>query len=166
LRAIGADVAGSGKNRAWLRIFPALTVLTLTACGPHIEYYGDGLRRADGDIADATSAAERETGPWTWWYPNGEPREQGTLDNGRRIGTWTQWYPNGQLRSRGERAFDAAARASPRTGAWTFWHENGEIHATGIFVGGRREGHWDYTLDDGSLDGDRTGEYHDDRRID
>jgi antitoxin component YwqK of YwqJK toxin-antitoxin module len=78
---------------------------------------------------------------------------------------WTQWYPNAQRRSRGRRAWDEASHSSPREGTWTFWYENGVVLGQGLYHAGRREGHWDYSLDDGTLDGDRTGEYHDDLRL-
>jgi hypothetical protein len=139
-------------------------LLALAGCARDAEYYPGGLRRADGDIG-SDDAATREDGTWTWWYPNGERRESGTLDHGRRVGEWTQWYPNAQRRSQGMRMFDPAAHASPREGSWTFWYENGVVLGRGLFHAGRREGHWDYSLDDGTLDGDRTGEYHDDLRL-
>jgi antitoxin component YwqK of YwqJK toxin-antitoxin module len=136
----------------------------LAGCGADVELYAEGVRRADGHVA-SSSAAGREDGAWTWWFPNGERREQGTLDHGRRIGEWTQWYPNGQRRSRGSRLWNDPAHASLREGLWTFWYENGVVQGYGLYHAGMREGHWDYSLDDGSLDGDRTGEYHEDERL-
>jgi antitoxin component YwqK of YwqJK toxin-antitoxin module len=151
-------------------VLVVLIAIAASGCGGDVEYWPDGVRRAQGRIAfhtegRAEARVERETGPWTWWFQNGERREAGTLEHGRRTGTWTQWYPNGQRRSQGLRVWDEESRASVREGVWTFWHENGERSAAGVYETGRREGHWDYTLDDGSLDGDRTGEYHDDQRI-
>jgi len=147
-----------------------LTSLTLTACGPEVEFYTDGVRRAEGRVvADASSHArfdgEREVGPWQWWFPNGERRESGSFKDGHRTGEWTQWYPNGQRRSRGTRVFDSATNSSPRDGLWTFWHENGEIRARGIYVLGQREGHWDVSREDGSIDAAESGEYHDDHKL-
>lgn len=140
-------------------------------CGREVEYYASGVRRAEGRTAfqregHDVARHERETGPWTWWYPNGERREQGTLEHGAKVGLWTQWYPNGQIRARGERAFDAATHSSPREGLWTLWHENGERLGRGIYRHGKREGHWDYMLEDGAIDSLRTGEYHDDELLD
>jgi len=156
---------------ASIALLALVLVLVLSGCEPDARYYADGVRRTEGRISfrhdgRSPAAAVRETGPWTWWYPNGERREQGTLEHGRRIGVWIQWYPNAQRRSQGVRAWNAALRASPREGLWTFWHENGEVLARGVFRAGRREGHWDYSLGDGTLDGDRTGEYCDDRPVD
>lgn len=151
----------------------AIVVASLlgAGCGKELEFYADGVRRAEGAVAiqregEPRVCGERERGPWTYWFPNGERREQGTYERGRRVGEWTQWYPNGQRRSRGERVFDPALRASPREGVWTFWHENGAILARGTFVRGQREGHWDYSREDGSIDAEKTGEYHHDLRLD
>ena len=69
-------------------------------------------------------------------------------------------------RSRGERRYHADTSSSEREGMWTLWHANGERAAVGAYVAGKREGHWDFTHADGGLDGDRTGEYHGDVRID
>lgn len=106
-----------------------------------------------------------ETGTWTWSYPGGTPRETGTFEDGRRVGVWSQWWSNGERRSEGRREYDPRTRTSPREGAWTFWHPNGAVAARGIYRGGQREGAWEYSLDDGRLDGDRSGLYHDDLKI-
>ncbi len=116
------------------------------------------------DTARSAGALSRlqgtREGLWTFWFPNGELREQGRYQDGLRVGTWKQWHANGQARSEGEREADAALDASPRTGCWRFWFENGALEAQGVYVHGLREGHWDYHFTDGELDGDRSGEYH------
>ena len=38
--------------------------------------------------------------------------------------------------------------------------------AHGAIVHGLREGQWDFSFDSGALDGNRTGEYHRDKRVD
>lgn len=116
-----------------------------------------GTPRFEGALSRLAGTRE---GPWTFWFPNGELREQGRYDGGRRVGVWKQWYSNGQPRSEGEREPSASEDASPRTGYWRFWFENGALEAQGVCAHGLREGHWDYYLPDGELDGDRTGEYH------
>ncbi len=100
-----------------------------------------------------------EQGEWRWFYPNGELRERGAYRDGRRVGTWTQWWSNGQRRSEGERVWLEGARASVREGPWRFWHPSGPLSTSGVYRAGRREGHWEASIDDGSFDGDRTGEY-------
>jgi hypothetical protein len=166
------------ERRTWCdaRGWPVLvalsfTCLPLASCGSGTAYYQDGALRSEGRLAfrverPLSSSEGREDGTWTYWYPNGERRESGAYVDGRRAGEWTQWYPNGQRRSRGERAWDAASSASPRTGLWTYWHENGEVLARGLYVKGLREGHWDYSREDGSIDAEMTGEYHLDQRLD
>lgn len=149
----------------------ALSWLLLASCHRTVEFHADGKRRAEGTLvfrSEHLTPAEgtREDGAWTWWYPNGERRESGSHVKGRREGEWTQWYQNGQRRSRGSRRYDETTQSSPREGLWTFWHENGEVLARGLFVSGRREGHWDYSREDGSIDAERTGEYHHDERVD
>ncbi len=106
-----------------------------------------------------------DTGTWTWSFPDGTQRERGTLADGRRVGTWSQWWSNGERRSEGRRDYDERTRTSPREGPWTFWHPNGAVAARGIYRHGKREGTWEYSLDDGRLDGDQTGLYHDDLKI-
>lgn len=160
---LGAPVR-AGAPPAGLAVLAACALTALQGCARDAEYYPDGVRRAQGRV-QGDDAGEREDGAWTWWYPSGERRESGTLDHGRRVGEWTQWYPNAQRRSQGLRVYDPATRSSPREGSWTFWYENGFVLGCGLYHAGRREGHWDYSLDDGSLDGDRTGEYHDDQRL-
>ena len=135
----------------------------LSSCNQRTLYFEDGSRRSSGS-ASRTSGLEE--GTWSTWYPNGERRESGEFRAGQRVGIWTQWYPDGQRRSRGERVWQPAHHASPRSGSWTFWHVNGEVLAHGVYRDGQREGHWDYSLEDGTLDGDHTGEYHDDRKLD
>ncbi|MBK7645536.1 MAG: hypothetical protein IPJ19_21300 [Planctomycetes bacterium] len=124
--------------------------------------WGDGELRFEGRVSRLDG--ERED-LWTWWFPNGERREQGRLEHGQRAGKWRQWYANGQRRSEGEREPSADGRASPREGFWQFWFENGEQSAKGVFIHGLREGHWDFYLTSGKLDGEHSGEYHLDQRI-
>lgn len=132
--------------------------LVLGACTKHVERRWPGdTPRHEGLVSRLDG--ERE-GLWTFWFPSGALREQGRYSGGLRVGRWKQWHANGEPRSEGPRTPDLARRESPRSGYWRFWFENGELEAQGVFVDGLREGHWDYHLTDGQLDGDRTGEYH------
>jgi antitoxin component YwqK of YwqJK toxin-antitoxin module len=135
----------------------------LSSCGPKTIVYPDGTPRAQGH---RSWFDEREVGFWTFTYPNGALREQGRYEDGHRVGVWEQWFPNGERRSRGARRYDPKTTAAEREGMWTLWHDNGQCSAVGVYRGGKREGHWDFSHPDGGLDGDRTGEYHDDVRID
>lgn len=133
------------------------------ACSREAVYYSSGLKRLEGQ---RTWFGKTEVGDWTFWYPNGDLREKGSYVRGQRTGEWVQWYPSGQRLSQGARRWSAASGGSERAGLWTFWFENGERRAKGCYRAGLREGHWDYTNEDGGLDGLRTGEYHEDAKID
>ncbi len=135
-----------------------LLCTSLCACQQQVEArWPAGTTRFVGALSRLRGTRE---GLWTFWFPNGELREQGPYRDGARVGRWKQWHSNGKPRSEGERADAGTQPGSPRTGYWRFWFENGELEAQGVFVRGLREGHWDYYLTDGDLDGDRSGEYH------
>lgn len=148
-----------GAARVGTRRVAVLLALTAsTACTREVHVVGPaGEARIEGQRSRATGD---ETGIWTWSYPSGSPRERGEMAGGHRTGAWSQWWSNGERRSEGQRAYDAATRTSPREGAWTFWHPNGAVAAQGVFRSGNREGVWEFSLDDGRLDGDRSGLYH------
>jgi len=143
--------------------FAVLSFLFLAACDKEeVRMGATGHVRFEGHRSRVTG---REAGMWTWYFPDGSLRERGTLEDGRRVGSWTQWWSNGERRSEGLRAWDEETRTSPREGAWTFWHPNGTLASRGICRSGRREGWWEFSLDDGRLDGDKSGLYHADVRI-
>jgi antitoxin component YwqK of YwqJK toxin-antitoxin module len=130
----------------------------LPACTRHVERdWPRGTKRFEGSVSRIDGARE---GLWTFWFPDGMLREQGSYSAGARVGRWKQWHANRQLRSEGEREGTPGSDSSPRTGYWRFWYENGKPEAQGVYVHGLREGHWDYHLTNGTLDGDRSGEYH------
>jgi hypothetical protein len=140
-----------------------LACASLAACHKHVERnWSAGTPRYQGEISRLDG---REEGVWTFWFPNGQMREQGRFERGLRVGRWRQWHANGVARCEGERTPAPDGSASLRTGYWRFWYESGELEGQGSFVAGEREGHWDYHLTDGRLDGDRSGEYHLDQRL-
>jgi hypothetical protein len=142
-------------------VLAALAILA--SCTREVRILGrTGEPRIEGQRAVWTGAA---TAAWTWSYPTGARRERGQMVAGHRGGSWSQWWSNGELRSEGQRVYDADTRTSPREGPWTFWHPSGAVAARGIFRHGRREGAWEFSLDDGRLDGDRSGLYHDDEKL-
>lgn len=137
---------------------PLLAALALGSCVKTVSRsWSAGTPRFQGTTSRIDGTRE---GLWTFWFPSGELREQGRYEHGARVGLWKQWYANGSPRSEGEREHLPGQAGSPRTGCWRFWFESGEIEAQGVYVHGLREGHWDYHLSNGELDGDRSGEYH------
>jgi antitoxin component YwqK of YwqJK toxin-antitoxin module len=158
---VRAVFAFGSLARAWMLALAPISLCA--ACGVRVVDYADGVPRAEGR---RTWPERREQGFWSYAYPSGVLREQGRYEDGHRVGLWEQWYPNSLPRSRGERRYHPETSSSEREGVWTLWHANGERCAVGAYVAGKREGHWDFMHSDGGLDGDRTGEYHDDVRID
>jgi len=63
----------------------------------HWVLYNDSVRVAEGSYQD-----DRREGLWTFWYPNGQTREEGHFRNGVRTGMWVEWYPNGDILWKGE----------------------------------------------------------------
>lgn len=141
----------------------ACASLALAACTQAVSI--EGLAEAPRIVGQRERVSGRETGVWTWSYPDGTTRERGTLVDGRRTGTWTTWWMNGEKRSEGARVPLPDRDACPRDGPWTFWHPNGAVAARGVYRLGEREGDWEYTLDDGRIVGEMAGQYHDDVRI-
>jgi hypothetical protein len=152
-------------RRAWLALASVLGSVWVSACTREVTLVTrDGVLRAHGARSRFTGL---ETGAWTFWYPSGEPREEGAYDDdGHRTGTWTQRYPSGQQRSRGERLWNPSTLRSEREGAWFFWHASGMEASRGVYRAGLREGRWEFTNEDGSLDGVQSGEYHADQKLD
>jgi uncharacterized protein len=144
------------------RLALGLSCILLAGCSKRVSYYDDGVKRSEGGLS---FVSRKEHGLWTYWYPNGEVREEGRYDDGVRVGVWTQWFPNGQRRNRGERVKNAAADAGERHGVWTFWHPSGELAARGVYEHGRREGRWDCTLMGGGWDGSQSGQYANGERL-
>ena len=136
-------------------LFPVL-LLALCGCGSQQRSWHDnGVLQSEGRVG----ARGHETGVWTYWYPEGELRERGTWDAGRREGTWTQWYPTGQRHSTGERRWDAESGAAPREGLWRFWYSNGQTRAVGNYERGEPVGAWTWWNHLGEVDHDRSGIY-------
>ena len=145
------------------RLLLLLLLLLCAACQRvEVRHWPTGAVRSEGRIDRWT---RQEQGLWTYYYPNGERREEGRYEQGRRVGRWREWHSNGSPRAEGQRHYDPASNASPREGLWTLLYEQGAIEARGVYRGGRREGHWDYFRHDGSLDHELTGEYHADQLL-
>ncbi len=135
----------------------AAAVCLLAGCGRRVtRYYPNGVKQCEGRTAWNSPV---EQGTWIYWYDNGQVRERGAYDRGRRRGLWTQWYPNGQKRAEGLRAHDTDTGGALREGPWTFWWPEGQLRARGEFTGGRRQGEWRLWHPEGSYDVERSGTY-------
>ena len=58
---------------------------------------------------------------WTWWYENGQKRNEGSYIDSKRDGKWTWWYENGQKEHEGY------YKEHMRVGQSSHWNENGDI---------------------------------------
>ncbi len=58
-------------------------------------------------------------GPYTVYYPQSKPAQQGYYQNNKMVGTWRFWYENGVLKDSG------ALDNNRLTGLWKSWHPNG-----------------------------------------
>ena len=62
----------------------------------------------------------KKEGLWTFWYKNGERREEGKFKDGNEVGVWKRWYDNGKMKSKRTIKFGKGE------GAATWWYENGK----------------------------------------
>lgn len=85
-------------------------------------------------------------GTWTTWHENGQKKEQGTFDFGKRVGKFMSWHPNGQKASEG------IYEDGKQHGNWTWWHANGQKQTNGHYTNGRRTGDWAWWNEDGRLE--------------
>lgn len=60
------------------------------------EKYEDSVLVARGSYKNG-----KKTGNWTYWYPNGQIREEGHFRKGEKDGMWVQWYKDGEVMWKG-----------------------------------------------------------------
>lgn len=94
----------------------------------------------------ATQGVALQHGVWTTWHENGQKKEQGTFDFGKRIGKFMAWHPNGQKASEGN--YDEGKQH----GRWVWWHSNGQKQTEGHYTKGRRTGDWAWWNEAGRLE--------------
>ncbi len=88
-----------------------------------------------------------QEGKWTYYYvPSGEKKAEGHYEADKQVGPWTYWYENGNVEWEGE--FDAQRFDGPSY----FGHENGNRHAVGMFDGGLEEDLWTFWSSVGTVD--------------
>lgn len=97
--------------------------------GEYIEYDEEGIPIVKGEYV-----AGLEEGTWT--YRNGESREYGKYDGGKRTGLWTTTFDNDKP------AFKIHYDDGIRDGKYTAFWENGNIKVSGKYEKGLQEGTW------------------------
>ena len=90
----------------------------------------------------------KKDGLWTWWYENGEKKNEGTFKDGKenRLHRW--WYENGQKSKEG------TYKDGKQVELVTSWYENGQKGKEGTFKDGElvSENCWD--IDGNDIDCD------------
>jgi antitoxin component YwqK of YwqJK toxin-antitoxin module len=61
------------------------------------EIYRDSVLVARGSYVD-----DKPDGLWTFWYTNGETKEEGHYRRGVRTGMWVEWFRDGDILWKGE----------------------------------------------------------------
>jgi antitoxin component YwqK of YwqJK toxin-antitoxin module len=106
--------------------------------GPWIEYFDDGILKAEGKYKNG-----KRTGYWKYYYHSGPLEEEGAYDNlGRADGDWKWYYESKSLLK--EESFTAGKE----DGLMTQYSEEGAIIAKGEFVEGYEQGKWFYSYGD------------------
>ena len=59
--------------------------------------YADTVLIARGSYVDG-----KPDGLWTYWYENGQMKEEGNYQHGVKNGMWVEWYPDGALMWKGQ----------------------------------------------------------------
>lgn len=100
--------------------------------GPWIEYYDDGIRKAEGKYKDG-----KRVGSWTFYYHSGGKEEEGKFDSrGRPDGDWKWYYEEGQLLR--EQSFSLGKE----DGLMAEYTISGKIITRGSFIDGLEQGEW------------------------
>ncbi|GDY14249.1 hypothetical protein LBMAG53_31270 [Planctomycetota bacterium] len=96
--------------------------------------YPDGAKKASGSFAN-----DVQEGPWTWWWPDGVTvKHQGAYHSGQRTGSWRHFHANGKPASSGSYRLDR------QDGTWTYFTTDGRPFATGGFDLGVKQGPWQW----------------------
>jgi hypothetical protein len=61
------------------------------------QIYEDTVLVARGSYTD-----DKPEGLWTYWYKNGQMKEEGHFEAGVKYGIWVEWYQDGQIMWKGE----------------------------------------------------------------
>jgi antitoxin component YwqK of YwqJK toxin-antitoxin module len=81
----------------------------------------------------------------TSYYPNGQVKLEGNLENNLREGKWTSWYETGMIWS--ETCFVKGVK----TGPTTTWYANGKKRYEGEYLNNKEFGEWKYYDEVGNL---------------
>jgi antitoxin component YwqK of YwqJK toxin-antitoxin module len=60
------------------------------------KYYNSGAKHTLGNFID-----NEQSGRWTWWYENGNKKDEVSFEKGYFVDTGYSWYKNGILKAKG-----------------------------------------------------------------
>ena len=63
----------------------------------------------------------KKEGLWTWWFENGEKKNEGSFKDGLEFGLWTYFYENSQ------KQIEGIYTDWEKVGKWTYYNEDGSI---------------------------------------
>jgi hypothetical protein len=68
----------------------------LSSTGEPMVMFGPVDKTSTGVEAQGEYASDVPVGLWRFWFPNGQPRAEGSFNEGRLSGEWKFWLPDGQ----------------------------------------------------------------------
>lgn len=128
--------------------------------GPWMEYWPNGMVRAEGQYADG-----KREGVWVFYRETGDKEQQGEYIDDLVHGVWTWWYPGGDLHREEEyshgkpvgRFLELDTSGTPlvsgfyedglRQGLWVI--QVNDHQEKGQYVFGEKDGIWTHTYKDG-----------------
>jgi len=109
--------------------------------GPTITWHDNEERASEG-----LYARDRKTGPWQFWYPTGQPSQQGGFVGGVKDGVWVSYHSDGQRESEGQMV------DGKQHGEWNYWAEDGQTRTVGSWNLGNKDGVWnDFNAEDRAI---------------
>ena len=91
----------------------------------------------DGSVRAERSFRHGEpTGIWRTYHPGGAPESVVEIGDGATLLPMRWWYPDGQLRASG------LGVGGVREGEWSYWHPGGQLAERGPFLHSLRHGPW------------------------
>ena len=110
-----------------------------------VKYYYDGTKYSETNYNGETNNSKVKDGLMTYWYENGQKKEERTYKDNNENGKWTEWYENGQKKS--ERNFVVGENGGYQSGLMTEWYENGQKRGEYNYKYGRRMSGTDWNED-------------------
>ena len=89
-------------------------------------WFENGEKKNEGTFEDG-----KENGLHKWWYENGHKSEERTYKNGIKEGLWTKWYNNGQ------KGIEETYKDGELDGLETHWYENGQKSSEKTYKDGK-----------------------------